>query len=559
MAINLWPGSMANATLAALGKSFAVIEFKPDGEVLDANDLFCEAIGYARPEIVGRQHRLFVETAHAATRDYDRFWSDLRDGQFKSGEYKRLRKDGSPLWIRASYAPVIDASGKLVKVVKLALDITREKLTSAKNESLLRAIDRSQAIIRFSLDGVILEVNDNFLATIGYTRAEVIGRHHSLFAEPAYAASSEYEGFWRRLRAGDFFSDEFRRLGKGGREVWMQAQYNPIFDIDGQVVEVVKIASDLTERMRQVHLVGQALRRLSQGDLTARISESLMPSLDSLRASFNSSADGLAGALARVAESSAAVSGGSDEIASSADGLARRSEQQAASLEQTAAAVEEINATVARTASGAKHADAVVRRASQQAERSGAVMKDAVAAMSSIEQSSTQIGQIIGVIDEIAFQTNLLALNAGVEAARAGDAGRGFAVVAQEVRALAQRTADAAKQIKGLIVTSAQHVGRGAAMVDDAGVALEEILAQVSEIKGLVGDIALSAQEQATGLGQVAVAVGEMDRMLQSNAGLVEEAHAASHLLKEQANVLGRLIDQFQLPDLAISAAQRAA
>ncbi len=572
MGLGLGSRLSADSLLKGLERSFAVIEFTPSGEILRANDSFCSAIGYGQAEIIGRHHSLFVDGEVALSPDYKAFWRTLSSGQFVSGEFKRKRKDGSLLWIRASYTPVIDQRGKVVKeaqidgvlcveyhskanaqdediwnMVKLALDITPETVRAAENASFIQAIHRSQAVIKFSLDGVILDANDNFLAAVGYSRDEIIGRHHSLFVKPDYAQSSEYAAFWSRLGRGEFFSDEFERVGKGGRPVWLQAQYNPLFDADGKIVSVIKIATDLTERMRQVRLVGDALESLSHGDLRCEVRETLMPSLDSLRISFNESIQALNAAMSTVAASAASVGENSDEISSHADGLAHRTEQQAASLEETAAALEEITATVARTASGAKHADAVVQRASKDAEASRAVVESAVEAMGGIEKSSSQIGQIVGVIDELAFQTNILALNAAVEAARAGEAGRGFAVVAQEVRALAQRSAEAAREIKVLIAASSQHVNKGVALVGDTGEALNSILSQVEEIRTLVGDISHSAQEQAAGLNQVSTAVSQMDRLLQTNAGMVEEATASAHVLKEQANRLQSLIDNFQL------------
>ena len=547
MGLSFGSRSVAELVLKGLERSFAVIEFSPAGEVLRANEGFCNAIGYTEAEIVGKHHRTFVDAAHTASPDYAAFWRNLSSGQFVSSEFKRLRKDGSPLWIRASYTPIVDQRGKVLKVVKLALDITKETLVAAENTSFIRAIHRSQAVIQFSLDGVILDANDNFLTAVGYGRDEIIGRNHRLFVKGDDASSPDYAAFWTRLRRGEFFSDEFERVGKGGRAVWLQAQYNPIFDAEGQIVSVIKIATDLTERMRQVGLVGSALESLSHGDLRSEVREPLMPSLDSLRVNFNGSIQALNAAMATVAASAASVSENSDEISSHTDGLAHRTEQQAASLEETAAALEEITATVARTASGAKHADAVVQRASKDAETSRTVVESAVEAMGGIEKSSTQISQIVGVIDEIAFQTNLLALNAGVEAARAGEAGRGFAVVAQEVRALAQRSAEAAREIKTLIAASSQHVSKGVSLVGDTGDALNAILRQVEEIRTLVGDISHSAQEQAAGLNQVSTAVSQMDRLLQTNAGMVEEATASSHVLKEQASRLQSLIDNFQL------------
>jgi methyl-accepting chemotaxis protein len=241
------------------------------------------------------------------------------------------------------------------------------------------------------------------------------------------------------------------------------------------------------------------------------------------------------------------VRSGAGEITQASDDLSRRTEQQAASLEETAAALDQITATVRKTAENANAARDVVTTAKSDAERSGVVVRETVAAMTGIENSSKQIGNIIGVIDEIAFQTNLLALNAGVEAARAGDAGRGFAVVATEVRALAQRSADAAKEIKTLISASGTQVATGVKLVGETGIALGRIVEQVEQLNGLVRDIAGSAQEQATGLAEVNSAVNQMDQVTQQNAAMVEQSTAASHSLASEAEALGQLVGQFQI------------
>ncbi len=317
--------------------------------------------------------------------------------------------------------------------------------------------------------------------------------------------------------------------------------------------ERARTAAHLAEAAGQqahvVDLLGSGLSRLSGGDLAHRIEESFPAEYERLRADFNGAMAKLQEVMRGVAASASAIRSGTGEISAASDDLSRRTEQQAASLEETAAALDEITATVRRTAEGAKHARAVVGGARTGAERSGAVVRQAVDAMAGIETSSREIGQIIGVIDEIAFQTNLLALNAGVEAARAGDAGRGFAVVASEVRALAQRSAEAAKEIKALISTSGVQVEHGVAYVGQTGEALAEIVRQVAEIDGIVGEIASSAQEQATGLDQVNTAVNQMDQVTQQNAAMVEESTAASRALAQETGELGRLIGGFRLGD----------
>jgi methyl-accepting chemotaxis protein len=441
----------------------------------------------------------------------------------------------------------LDNRGRVIKIVKLALDITETKLKSAEETSLLKAIYRSHAVIEFTLDGHILSANDNFLKVIGYSREEVIGKHHRMFAEPEYAASAEYQLFWKRLASGEFLSDEFRRLGKGGREIWLQATYNAVFDVDGKVTKVVKFATDLTERMSNVARVGKALADLAGGDLESRLDVPLMPSLDNLRVDFNAAVGTLQDTLKMVSASAAAIHGGSDEISESVGNLSQRTERQAASLEQTAAALDELTATVKKSAEGAHQARDAVNAAQADAEKSGQVVQDAVSAMGGIERSAREISQIIGVIDEIAFQTNLLALNAGVEAARAGDAGRGFAVVASEVRALAQRSAEAAKEIKALIAGSSQQVATGVELVGEAGRALSRIAGRVKEMNGVIRDIASSAQEQATGLSEVNTAVNEMDQMTQQNAAMVEETSAASRTLAQEGQELARLISRFKV------------
>jgi methyl-accepting chemotaxis protein len=289
-----------------------------------------------------------------------------------------------------------------------------------------------------------------------------------------------------------------------------------------------------------------ALERLAGGDLTARVEAKVAPEYESLKHDFNVAMSQLQNTMGVVVGVASSMRSGAGEISNAADDLSRRTEQQAASLEETAAALDQITATVRKTAEGAGHAQGVVQTARSNAAESADVVQRATAAMGQIEASSKQIGQIIGVIDEIAFQTNLLALNAGVEAARAGDAGKGFAVVASEVRALAQRSAEAAKEIKALINASSAQVGQGVGLVADTGKALQLIVSQVAEINGIVTEIAASAQEQAVGLQQVNTAVNQMDQVTQQNAAMVEESTAASHALAGEASELARLIGQFK-------------
>ena len=298
-----------------------------------------------------------------------------------------------------------------------------------------------------------------------------------------------------------------------------------------------------------VDALAEGLEKLSSGDLTFRISRSFIEDYEKLRTDFNLAVSRLQDVMKTVLARMQTLRGGSAEISQASEDLSKRTEQQAASLEQTAAALDEITATVRKTADGAVEAQKAVSTAKTDAEKSAAVVREAVGAMSQIDESSRQIGQIISVIDEIAFQTNLLALNAGVEAARAGDAGRGFAVVASEVRALAQRSAEAAKEIKTLISASTQQVSRGVDWVGETGKALERIATQVAQINGAVAEIAASAQEQATGLNEVNMAVNQMDQVTQQNAAMVEQSTAAAQSLREESDALSGLMAQFQVDD----------
>jgi methyl-accepting chemotaxis protein len=311
------------------------------------------------------------------------------------------------------------------------------------------------------------------------------------------------------------------------------------------------------EQAAVVAALGEGLDHLTRGDLTYTLTQAFPEDYVKLKDDFNAAIGQLKDAMSVVVTNVSAIRSGSGEISQAADDLSRRTEQQAASLEETAAALDEITATVNRTASGARQASETVQAAKGDAETSGVVVRDAVGAMGAIEKSAQEISQIIGVIDEIAFQTNLLALNAGVEAARAGDAGRGFAVVASEVRALAQRSAEAAKEIKVLISASTTQVNAGVQLVGQTGEALQRIVGRVAEIDGLVSEIAASAQEQATGLQQVNTAVNQMDQVTQQNAAMVEQSTAASHSLSQEAEVLAGSVSRFQIG--AVASPARAA
>ncbi|KRB51775.1 chemotaxis protein [Rhizobium sp. Root708] len=539
-------GADAKAILDAVNRSQAIIEFDLTGKILNANANFCQAMGYALEEIVGQHHRIFVEPAEAGSADYREFWQQLGQGHFDRRQYKRIGKGGREVWIEASYNPVL-RGGVPYKVVKLATDITAIKLKSAEDAGKLDAISRVQATIEFSPDGRILTANENFLATLGYTLEEIRGQHHAMFCDPRYVASNEYKQFWPSLAAGKFASDEFMRVGKGGRTVFIQASYNPIFDMNGKVCKVVKFATDVTERVRAVNELGSGLQAMAEGDLERTIDQPFTSALDKLRTDYNASIGRLRAALHAIAQNATLIAAGSEDIRIASDDLAQRTETQAACVEETSSAVTEISSTVSDSARRAADAGVLVEQTSRNAQDSAEVVRSTVAAMSNIENSSSRISGIVGVIDEIAFQTNLLALNAGVEAARAGESGKGFAVVAQEVRSLAQRSAQAAKEIKGLIADSEQFVRDGVLLVGRTGAALEAIAEQVVRVHDNVSGIIDAAKEQSSNLAQINDVVLSMDQDTQRNAGMVEETAAASRRLASEAQSLFELVGQFKV------------
>ena len=543
--------------IAAIDKAQATIEFDLQGKVLSANNNFLQALGYSLEEVRGAHHSLFVEPAHAASADYRAFWDKLARGIYDAGQYKRIGKGGREVWIQASYNPICDTNGKPVKVVKYATDITEQKLRGADIEGQLAAIGKAQAIIEFDLDGTVRTANDNFLRTLGYSLSDIKGRHHSLFVDAAEVSSPAYTAFWQKLGRGEFDAGQYKRVGKGGREVWIQATYNPILDASGRPFKVVKYATDVTEQVlmsRQLQAaVAQtqdAVKSAGDGDLTKRIPiEGKSGDIESLCRGVNSLLDSTAALVRQVKTATGEVHLGAEEISKGNINLSQRTEEQASSLEETASSMEEMTSTVKQTADNAGQANQLAMAARQQAEKGGAVVGAAVTAMSGINVASKKIADIIGVIDEIAFQTNLLALNAAVEAARAGEQGRGFAVVATEVRSLAGRSATAAKEIKTLIQDSVARVEEGSKLVDESGRTLEEIVSAVKKVTDIVAEIAAASREQSSGIDQVNKAVMQMDTTTQQNAALVEEAAAASQAIVEQAQALSALVSHYKVGD----------
>ena len=522
----------------AINKVQAIIEFNMDGTIITANDNFLITLGYTLEEIQGKHHSLFVEPAYKASREYQDFWEKLNRGEFESQEYKRLGKGGKEVWIQASYNPIMDLNGKPFKVVKFASDVTKQKLMNADTSGQIDAISKAQAVIEFNMDGTIITANDNFLGALGYRLDEIANKHHSLFVEKSYKNSSEYKEFWKKLNRGEYDVNEYLRVGKGGKEVWIQASYNPILDLNGKPFKVVKYATDITANKRAIAEIRNILLAMSEGDLTQNIDSELVGEFKVIGNAMNEFINTLRDMVMDIRDTSTNVFDSARELAEGNNELSHRTESQASSLEETASAMEELSSTVQQNAENATRASALSSSVMMKASDGGNVVDNTITAMGDINRSSKKIADIISVIDEIAFQTNLLALNAAVEAARAGEQGRGFAVVAAEVRNLAQRSAGAAKEIKGLINESVEAVGQGTKLVDETKETFSELFNAIEDVSKMIADIDSAGREQAAGIGEVSSAVSQMDEMTQKNAALVEEATASSKSMEEQAESL---------------------
>lgn len=549
----------------AINRSQAVIEFKLDGTIVTANENFLAAMGYTLDEVQGQHHRMFVTPEDAQSPQYQEFWEKLGRGEFEMQEYKRVGKGGKEIWIQASYNPIFDKNRKPCGVIKFATDVTAQKFINANNESQIAAIGRSQAVIEFEMDGTIITANENFLGAMGYTLDEVKGQHHRMFVEPTDAQSIEYKTFWEKLGRGEYDAGEYKRLGKGEKEVWIQASYNPIFDMNGKPFKVVKYATDVTQRkLISANLNGQvnAISRVQaviEFNLDSRIINANQNFLDAMgytldeikgkphslfvdaetrdsaeyknfwdrlrqgnpdarvykrigkggrevyiQASYNPILD-MNGKPFKVVKYATEVT----ELMRTVD-LTETTNQQ---MQSVAAAIEEMSASVAEISRNMENSKSSTDDISAKILASGKASEGLIATMGSMEN-------VVGLIRDIAEQVNLLALNATIEAARAGDAGKGFAVVATEVKNLANQTSQATDDIAEKIL-SVQKLS------SEVASSISEIITAASSVSEYVNNSAIAVNQQSSVTEEISVNVQMTSRSISEISERIQKLSAS--------------------------------
>ena len=551
----------------AIGRSQAVIEFDLDGTIRNANENFLQVMGYTLEELQGRHHRMLVDPTYAASSQYRDLWDDLARGAYRAGEFQRVAKGGRLVWIQASYNPILDADGEPFKVVKYATDITEQKLRNADYEAQIAAIGKSQAVIEFEMDGTIRTANDGFLKAMGYRLDEVRGEHHRMFVDRSYAASREYGELWEQLQRGESVRGEFQRFAKGGREVWIEAAYNPIPGPNGKPVKVIKCAVDVTDKREAAKQLEDRASQLlesvavaSKGDLRQEIGIRGADVIGRIGEAMGDFLGGLRSNIQTIAAEAHELTRSADRLNKSSEVMRDSADRTRAQAEQTTATAEEVNHNTTSVATAADELNASIGEIAKSATSAAQVAASAVEAASQANEqvallgdNSQEIGGVVKVIASIAEQTNLLALNATIEAARAGDAGKGFAVVANEVKELAKETATATEDI-GRKIEAIQHSTKDA--VSAIG-GIGEIIAQINELQSTIAsaveqqnatttEIGRSINEASQGSETIAKNIVEVARAAEASGERVNETQAAAGELSRVSHSLQEVVQQFK-------------